>query len=104
MRTTEYGLFREADGTATRYSIDALKSIWLVDARRINFRGTHGFPIDRYADRLGLVRRSAYDDSLDRKRTRSPTGVCLTPIGGIGLPNTLLQAHVAGSQSAHRTT
>lgn len=43
---------REAERTATRLSIDALKHIGPVAHRHINFRGTYRFPIDRYAGRL----------------------------------------------------
>jgi TnpA family transposase len=43
---------READRTAPRYSVDALKSIGPVGHRHINFRGTYRFPIERYAERL----------------------------------------------------
>jgi len=43
---------REAERTAPRYSVDALKSIGPVGHHHINFRGTYRFPIDRYAERL----------------------------------------------------
>ena len=43
---------REAERTAPRYSIDALKGIGPLGHRHINFRGTYRFPIDRYAERL----------------------------------------------------
>jgi hypothetical protein len=43
---------REAERTAPRYSVDALKSIGPVGRRHINFRDTYRFPIDRYAKRL----------------------------------------------------
>ena len=43
---------REAERTAPRYCIDALKCIGPVGHRHINFRGTFRLPVDRYADRL----------------------------------------------------
>jgi hypothetical protein len=43
---------REAERTALRYCIDALKCIDPVGHRHINFRGTFRFPVDRYAERL----------------------------------------------------
>jgi TnpA family transposase len=42
---------REAERTAPRYSIDALRGTGPVGHRHINFRGTYRFPIDRYAER-----------------------------------------------------
>jgi hypothetical protein len=58
----------EAQRTAPRYSIEALKSIGPVDQRHINFRGTYRFPIDRYAGRLLQQRHSSTQDaSFDRK-------------------------------------
>jgi Tn3 transposase DDE domain len=43
---------REAERTAPRYCIDALKCIGPVGHPHINFRGTFRFPVDRYAERL----------------------------------------------------
>jgi len=43
---------REAQRTAPRYCIDALKCIGPVGHRPINFRGTFRFPVDRYAERV----------------------------------------------------
>lgn len=48
----ERAVDREAERTAPRYSVDALKSIAPVGHRHINFRGTYRFSIDRYAERL----------------------------------------------------
>ena len=45
-------VYREAQRTAPRYSIEALRSIGPVGHRHINFRGTYRFPVDRYAERL----------------------------------------------------
>jgi len=43
---------REAERTAPRFSIEALRPIGPVGHRHINFRGTYRFPIERYAARL----------------------------------------------------
>lgn len=43
---------REAERTAPRFSIEALRPIGPVGHRHINFRGTYRFPIERYAERL----------------------------------------------------
>ena len=49
---------REAERTAPRFSIEALRPIGPVGHRHINFRGTYRFPIERYAERL--VRSAAW--------------------------------------------
>ena len=48
----QHAVDREAQRTAPRYSIEALRGIGPVGHRRINLRGIYRFPIDRYAHRL----------------------------------------------------
>jgi len=43
---------REAQRTAPRYSVDALRSIGPVGHRHINLRGIYRFPVERYSERL----------------------------------------------------
>jgi hypothetical protein len=43
---------REAERTAPRFSIEALRSIGPVGHRHVSFRRTYRFPIECYADRL----------------------------------------------------